>query len=108
MTAWVPNFDPQRAFLGTTPLWVRLPRLPLDFWSEQVLRRVAAPLGTYIRMDQVTQSLGRLGKKCNCSLDFGGNRPADTIDSGDHPLGGNGDKNPNSSLRQPTSGMWSM
>ena len=31
VTAYIPNFSPHRAFLGTTPLWIRLPGLPLDF-----------------------------------------------------------------------------
>ena len=63
VTAWVPNFDPQRAYFSSAPVWVRLLGLPLDFWSEKDQRLISVLLGKFIRMDPVTQSLGRMGKK---------------------------------------------
>lgn len=67
VTAWVPNFDPQRAYFGSAPVWVLVPGLPLDFWSEKVLGMILAPLGKFIRMGPVTQSLGRMGKKATAT-----------------------------------------
>lgn len=40
VTTWVPNFDPQLAYLGAAPLWVRLLGLPLELWIEPIYGRL--------------------------------------------------------------------
>lgn len=43
---WTPLFDPQLEQIGIGPVWVRLPGLPLQYWSEEIFRRIGNTLGT--------------------------------------------------------------
>lgn len=49
---WSPLFDPEREQIGAGPLWVRLPGLPLQYWSEEVLTRIGNALGTSLDHDR--------------------------------------------------------
>lgn len=49
---WSPLFDLEREQIGAGPLWVRLPRLPLHYWSEDVLIRIGNALGSYLHHDR--------------------------------------------------------
>lgn len=49
---WNPLFDPEREQIGAGPLWVRLPRLPLQYWSEDVFVHIGNALGTYLDYDR--------------------------------------------------------
>jgi hypothetical protein len=42
---WLPLFDPKDEFSGSTPVWVKLPNIPMDFWSEPVVRAIGDVLG---------------------------------------------------------------
>lgn len=48
---WHPMFDASRERVDTIPIWVRLPVLPLHFWSELHLRRIGNILGTFLEAD---------------------------------------------------------
>ncbi|XXG45609.1 hypothetical protein AAC387_Pa02g0650 [Persea americana] len=63
MTNWVPKFDPTKAHIAELPLWVMLPGLPLEYWDPVDLHAIVAPIGTILRMDEVTQSKGRANNK---------------------------------------------
>jgi len=45
---WSPLFDPEREQIGAGLLWVRLPGLPLQYWSEEVFMRIGNALGSYL------------------------------------------------------------
>lgn len=49
---WIPLFDPEREHIMAGPLWVRLPGLPLQYWSEEALQKIGNALGTYLDHDQ--------------------------------------------------------
>lgn len=49
---WSPLFDPEREQIGVGPLWGRLPRLPLQYWSEVVFVCIGNVLGTYLDYDK--------------------------------------------------------
>lgn len=49
---WSPLFNPEREQIGAGPLWVRLPGLPLQYWSEEALQQIGNALGTYLDHDR--------------------------------------------------------
>lgn len=49
---WLALFDPDKEKLGAGPIWVRLPGLPLQFWSEDVLGGIGDDLGVYLDHDK--------------------------------------------------------
>lgn len=49
---WSPLFDPEWEQIGAGPIWVRLPGLPLQFWSEAVFIKIGNALGTYLEYDK--------------------------------------------------------
>lgn len=63
VTGWVPNFDPTTAFIAQVLVWVMLPGLPLEYWDDHLLQMILEPLGTVLRLDEVTRSRGRANKR---------------------------------------------
>lgn len=55
---WDPLFDPEREQLGVGPIWVRLPGLPMQFWTPQVFKCIGDALGTYLEHDQSYEQTG--------------------------------------------------
>jgi len=49
---WSPLFDREHEQIGAGLIWVRLPGLPLQFWSEEVFIRIGNALGTYLDHDR--------------------------------------------------------
>ncbi|KAK1304100.1 hypothetical protein QJS10_CPB11g01495 [Acorus calamus] len=56
---WWDNFDPSTASFETTPVWVRFPNLPLDFWVGLTLAELAAYAGTPLRVETAIEEIGR-------------------------------------------------
>ena len=48
---WEPNMDLSDTFFLTTPIWVRLLGLPLEFWHEDIFRGITRSFGDLIAMD---------------------------------------------------------
>ena len=44
---WHPIFDASRKGVDIVPLWVRLLRLPLQYWTEEHLKNIGNILGTF-------------------------------------------------------------
>lgn len=61
MTGWIPNFDPTRAYIASFPVWVQLPSLPIEYWEEEILRQIVAPLGFFVKIDKANKTCGRSG-----------------------------------------------
>lgn len=49
---WTPLFDLETERIGVGPIWITLPGLPLQFWSEDIFRRIGNLLGTYMEYDK--------------------------------------------------------
>ncbi|CAA7053636.1 unnamed protein product [Microthlaspi erraticum] len=43
--AWSPDFDPLRSEIETTPVWVRISNLPVNFYHKSILMGIAKGLG---------------------------------------------------------------
>lgn len=48
---WHPMFNASRERLDIVPFWVRLPGIPLHYWSERHFRGIGNILGTYLEGD---------------------------------------------------------
>ncbi|KAL0448422.1 UNVERIFIED_CONTAM: hypothetical protein Slati_1398600 [Sesamum latifolium] len=55
---WTPSFDPQIE-LSITPMWIRLPELPVHLFEKNALFTLAAKIGKPLRMDELTADLSR-------------------------------------------------
>jgi hypothetical protein len=51
MQRWFPDFNPLTMTAMTTPVWVRLPNLPLHFYSPSFLPTLGNALGRFIKID---------------------------------------------------------
>lgn len=52
LKCWSPLFNPEWEKIGVGPIWVRLPSLPLQYWSKAVFVRIGNVLGTYLDYDK--------------------------------------------------------
>ncbi|XP_010425860.1 PREDICTED: uncharacterized protein LOC104710904 [Camelina sativa] len=57
--AWSPDFDPLRDKITTTPVWVRLSNIPLNFYHRSILMAIAKGLGKPLKVDLITSNLER-------------------------------------------------
>lgn len=56
---WRPNFDPLTAMISSTSVWVHFPNLPIEFFNEEVLRRIGNLIGHTVKIDPTTISTAR-------------------------------------------------
>ncbi|XP_038973644.1 uncharacterized protein LOC120105349 [Phoenix dactylifera] len=61
MSPWVPDFELEDAAVKTTLVWLRLPRLPPEYWSISTVLHIAARAGRPIAVDGVTEQQGAMG-----------------------------------------------
>ena len=52
--------DLSDAFFLTTPIWVRLPGLPLEYWHEDIFKGIVGSFGELIAVDQATTSKSKI------------------------------------------------
>ncbi|XP_048593543.1 uncharacterized protein LOC125576998 [Brassica napus] len=57
--AWSPEFDPLRDDIVTTPVWIRLSNIPVNFYHRSILMGIAKGLGRPIRVDLTTLNFER-------------------------------------------------
>ncbi|XP_013623906.1 PREDICTED: uncharacterized protein LOC106329829 [Brassica oleracea var. oleracea] len=57
--AWSPEFDPLRDDIVTTPVWIRLSNIPVNFYHRSILMGIARGLGRPIRVDLTTLNFER-------------------------------------------------
>lgn len=64
--AWSPEFDPLNDEIITTPVWVRLSNIPVNFYHKSILMGIAKGLGKPIRVDLTTLNFerGRFARVC--------------------------------------------
>ena len=46
--------------MSTTPIWVQLPALPMEYWGERCIRKIAGQLGNVLKIDNATMNKDRL------------------------------------------------
>ncbi|KAK1266926.1 hypothetical protein QJS04_geneDACA000228 [Acorus gramineus] len=56
---WRDNFDPSTAAFEITPVRIRFPNLPLDFWDGLTLIKMAAYAGTPVQVETTVEDVGR-------------------------------------------------
>lgn len=49
---WTPLFDAQTEKLNESPVWVKLPGLPLQFWFDSVFKSIGDTLGKFLDFDR--------------------------------------------------------
>ncbi|KAL8139415.1 hypothetical protein V2J09_005436 [Rumex salicifolius] len=64
--AWSPDFDPLCDDIVTTPVWVRLSNLPMNYYHRAILKGIAEGLGKPVKVDMTTLKLerGRFARVC--------------------------------------------
>ena len=48
LNRWTLDFDPELDVRSAVPVWVRLPHLPLHWWSDDSVRAIGNGVGKYI------------------------------------------------------------
>ena len=63
---WKPNFRPEIANLSSVVVWVRLPRLPIEYYEVSVLRDIRKAIGLVLRIDTHTtlETRGSFAQLC--------------------------------------------
>lgn len=63
---WAPNFDPDLETIGSAAVWVRLPKLPMEYYDEEILTWMGNRIGTTVKVDLTTslQSRGKFARIC--------------------------------------------
>ena len=51
LTPWFPDFDPATVVITRTPVWIRLPNLPVHLWHVAVYKAIGNTLGSFITRD---------------------------------------------------------
>jgi len=66
LSSWLPFFDPYSAPITHIDQWVRISRLPWEFWDETSLTSLLQPIGSVIRLDPNTllRNKGRFARVC--------------------------------------------
>ncbi|KAI0531063.1 hypothetical protein KFK09_000613 [Dendrobium nobile] len=59
MDKWTPNSSPSSLQGMHSPIWIRLPQLPLIYWDADNINRIANMLGDPLWMDSHTSSWGK-------------------------------------------------
>ncbi|XP_030941565.1 uncharacterized protein LOC115966474 [Quercus lobata] len=63
---WEPNFKPSTTCVSSVAVWVRLPKLPIEYYEPSVLRDIGEAIGPVLRIDAhtATKSKGRFARIC--------------------------------------------
>lgn len=56
---WTPEFDPLKDEIVTTPVWIRLSNIPVNFYHKSILMGISRGLGTPVKVDMTTLNLER-------------------------------------------------
>lgn len=59
LKTWSPLFDPDREQRGEGPISVRVPGLPLQFWSKDVFKSIGDDLGTFLYYENSFSERGK-------------------------------------------------
>lgn len=59
LQVWKKNFDPVKQRIQFVPLWIRIPRLPIELWNELILKNILSPSGNLVdhKSEEVSKGL---------------------------------------------------
>ncbi|XP_059067606.1 uncharacterized protein LOC131858391 [Cryptomeria japonica] len=57
---WSPNMDMYDAFFATILVWVKLPRLPLEYWHEDIFKGIVGVFGELLSIDPMMADRKRM------------------------------------------------
>lgn len=63
---WRPNFRPENREINSMMVWVRLARIPIEFYNEKVLIQIGGKLGRAVKVDVTTLRAARGKYACIC------------------------------------------
>ena len=63
---WEANFRPEEDNIASVAVWVRLPRLPIEYYDVEALKEIGQAIGTVLRIDThtATEARGRYARLC--------------------------------------------
>nr|POE45788.1 uncharacterized protein CFP56_42917 [Quercus suber] len=63
---WEANFRLEEANIASVAIWVRLPRLPIEYYDLEALKEIGQAIGTVLRIDThiASKARGRYAKLC--------------------------------------------
>lgn len=63
---WEANFNPEEANITSIAVWIRLPRLPIEYYDIEALKEIGSVVGRVLRVDTYTASeaRGRYARLC--------------------------------------------
>ena len=63
---WKANFRPKEANITSVAVWVRLPRLLIEYYDLEALKEIGQAIGTVLRIDTytATEARGRYARLC--------------------------------------------
>lgn len=61
MEAWELDFIPGRRVIQKAVVWMRLPRLPLEYWLSMAIFAIVAEVGRRLSIDDFTDMLRKMG-----------------------------------------------
>ena len=56
---WRPDFNPMTEMPRSSPVWIQLPDLPLEYWNRECLSGITKALGRPIKIDDRSLKLER-------------------------------------------------
>ncbi|PKA46260.1 hypothetical protein AXF42_Ash020011 [Apostasia shenzhenica] len=60
LDVWSLEFDPSSSVGASTPIWVRLPELPLYCWGKENLARISSEIGAPLWLDPITANMDKI------------------------------------------------
>ncbi|XP_050212400.1 uncharacterized protein LOC126663639 [Mercurialis annua] len=66
---WTPGFNPEEQKSTTTQVWVRIHKLPWEFWDKQLLAEISRGIGVPLKIDHNTIN-GELGHFARVLVDM--------------------------------------
>ncbi|CAL1356336.1 unnamed protein product [Linum trigynum] len=56
---WTRGFEPEDEELSKTLVWARLPKLPMDYYDEELIANVGNSVGRFVKIDEATRQATR-------------------------------------------------
>ena len=63
---WEPGFRPSSANVSSIAVWVRLNKLPIEYYNAEALHRIGNSIGNVLRVDTfiASETRGRFARLC--------------------------------------------
>ena len=63
---WMPNFRPVTANVSSIAIWIRLNKLPIEYYNAKALHQIGKTIGNVLRVDihTASETRGRFARLC--------------------------------------------